>query len=58
MLYLNFNLIYNVLLQLDRAKDLLQQDPSFKKGFKFDHIWSILKDMKKFTETMKDKTPT
>ncbi|KZV34705.1 hypothetical protein F511_00607 [Dorcoceras hygrometricum] len=32
-----------------RAKELMKQDDNFKKGFKFDHVWSIMKDMEKFT---------
>ncbi|KZV51694.1 hypothetical protein F511_29520 [Dorcoceras hygrometricum] len=32
-----------------RAKELMEQDDNFKKGFKFDHVWSIMKDMEKFT---------
>ncbi|XP_073025293.1 uncharacterized protein [Primulina eburnea] len=31
-----------------RAKELMKQDSNFKKGFKFDHAWSIMKDMEKF----------
>ncbi|XP_073030814.1 uncharacterized protein [Primulina eburnea] len=31
-----------------RAKELMKQDSNFKKGFKFDHVWSIIKDMEKF----------
>lgn len=36
---------------LDRAKELLRQDPKYKKGFKFDHVWHIVKDMHKFCKT-------
>ncbi|XP_073131426.1 uncharacterized protein [Henckelia pumila] len=32
-----------------RAKELMKQDANFKKGFKFDHVWTIMKDMEKFT---------
>ncbi|XP_073025159.1 uncharacterized protein [Primulina eburnea] len=31
-----------------RAKELMKHDSNFKKGFKFDHVWSIMKDMEKF----------
>ncbi|KZV41891.1 hypothetical protein F511_32416 [Dorcoceras hygrometricum] len=34
---------------LNRAKDLLMQDTEFRKGFKFDHVWPIMKDFVKFT---------
>ncbi|KAL2474831.1 hypothetical protein Adt_35567 [Abeliophyllum distichum] len=33
---------------LNRTKTLLAQDDKFKKGFKFDHVWSLLKDTEKF----------
>ncbi|XP_074561029.1 uncharacterized protein LOC141817248, partial [Curcuma longa] len=33
---------------LTRAKALLVQDPKYTKGFKFDHVWDILKDIEKF----------
>ncbi|XP_073057026.1 uncharacterized protein [Primulina eburnea] len=36
-------------MQMIRAKELMKQDDNFKKGFKFDHVWSIMKDMEKFT---------
>ncbi|XP_073273323.1 uncharacterized protein [Primulina huaijiensis] len=32
-----------------RAKELMKQGSNFKKGFKFDHVWSIMKYMEKFT---------
>ncbi|KAK2644718.1 hypothetical protein Ddye_019913, partial [Dipteronia dyeriana] len=34
-----------------QAKILLTQDKNYKKGFKFDYVWPILKDMQKFTDT-------
>ena len=34
-------------MQLIQAKDLLPQDQNFKKGFKFDHVWPLLKDSEK-----------
>ncbi|XP_073137742.1 uncharacterized protein [Henckelia pumila] len=34
---------------LHRAKDLFMQDPIYNKGFKFDHVWPILKDLEKFS---------
>ncbi|KAK3184824.1 hypothetical protein Dsin_032110 [Dipteronia sinensis] len=33
-----------------RAKILLTRDKKYKKGFKFDLVWSIFKDMQKFTD--------
>lgn len=30
---------------------LLSQNPTYKKGFKFEHVWKILKDIEKFTTT-------
>ena len=38
-------------LKLDQAKALLAQDPNFKKGFKFDHVWPILKNIEKYADT-------
>ncbi|XP_031258089.1 uncharacterized protein LOC116116137 [Pistacia vera] len=35
-----------------QAKMLLAQDKSYKKGFKFDHVWPILKDIEKFTDNV------
>ncbi|XP_075515656.1 uncharacterized protein LOC142550319 [Primulina tabacum] len=34
---------------LNMAKDLMIQDKNFTKGFKFDHVWPIMKDMEKFS---------
>ena len=45
-------------LQLDRAKLLLTQDPSFKSGFKFDHVWPILKDIEKYVDSSNRSTPS
>ncbi|XP_019158426.1 PREDICTED: interaptin-like [Ipomoea nil] len=43
---------------LDRAKDLMSQDAKFQKGFRFDHIWPILKDLEKFSATPnRDQSP-
>ncbi|XP_019184996.1 PREDICTED: uncharacterized protein LOC109179976 [Ipomoea nil] len=36
---------------LDRAKDLMSQDAKYPKGFRFDHVWPILKDLEKFSST-------
>ncbi|KAI5672574.1 hypothetical protein M9H77_12938 [Catharanthus roseus] len=37
--------------ELDHAKFLLMQDPNYnEKGFKFDHVWNIAYDFKKFTD--------
>jgi hypothetical protein len=35
---------------MNRAKVLLSQDKKYKRGFKFDHVWPILKDMQKFSD--------
>ena len=39
-----------IILQMNRAKVLLTQDKKYKRGFKFDHVWPILKDMQKFSD--------
>ena len=39
-------------MQYDRVGELLRQNPNFTKGFKFDHVWPILKNMEKFTENV------
>ncbi|XP_019191061.1 PREDICTED: uncharacterized protein LOC109185576 [Ipomoea nil] len=36
---------------LDKAKDSMSQDAKYPKGFRFDHIWPILKDLDKFSST-------
>lgn len=42
-------------LQMDRAK--LMQDPNYsKKGFKFYHIWNLVKDFEKFTNEIAKAT--
>ncbi|XP_019186002.1 PREDICTED: uncharacterized protein LOC109180747 [Ipomoea nil] len=33
---------------INRAKALMEQDAKFKNGFKFDHVWPIVKDLEKF----------
>ena len=35
---------------MNRAKVLFSQDKKYKRGFKFDHVWPILKDMQKFSD--------
>ena len=37
-------------MQINRAKILLMQDAYYKKGFKFDHVWLIVKDFEKFKD--------
>ncbi|CAH8378734.1 unnamed protein product [Eruca vesicaria subsp. sativa] len=37
---------------MERAKKLLVQDPKLKKGFKFDHVWFLMKDILKFTDNV------
>nr|ABB55300.1 conserved hypothetical protein [Asparagus officinalis] len=39
---------------LVRAKMLFMQEPKYKKGFKFDHVWNMVKKFEKF----KDDVPT
>ncbi|XP_062081137.1 uncharacterized protein LOC133785939 [Humulus lupulus] len=34
---------------LNQDNMLSAQDPKYRRGFKFDHVWSILKDCEKFT---------
>ncbi|KAI5680956.1 hypothetical protein M9H77_02183 [Catharanthus roseus] len=36
--------------KMDRAKVLLMQDPNYKRGFRFDHVWNVVKDFEKFTD--------
>ena len=53
-----YHLFYsNGILQLDQAKVLLAQDLNFKKGFKFDHIWPLLKDIEKYADSSSTQTP-
>nr|XP_016512269.1 PREDICTED: uncharacterized protein LOC107829311 [Nicotiana tabacum] len=33
-----------------QAKTLLMQDPNFKIGFKFDHVWDMMKYFEKFSD--------
>ena len=35
---------------MNQAKVLFAQDKKYKRGFKFDHVWPILKDMQKFSD--------
>ncbi|KAL4572191.1 hypothetical protein LXL04_018960 [Taraxacum kok-saghyz] len=35
---------------IDQAKVLFTQDPNYKKGFVFEHVWNILKNVQKFSE--------
>lgn len=35
---------------------MLAQDPKYRKGFKFDHVWPILKDIEKFKATSRDQS--
>ncbi|KAK2657394.1 hypothetical protein Ddye_010446 [Dipteronia dyeriana] len=38
------------IMKMNQTKNLLSQDNKYKHGFKFDHMWPILKDMEKFTD--------
>ncbi|KAK2655449.1 hypothetical protein Ddye_008501 [Dipteronia dyeriana] len=42
---------------MNQAKMLLSQDAKYKHGFKFDHVWPILKDMQKFTNNETTTSP-
>ncbi|XP_060190743.1 uncharacterized protein LOC132620030 [Lycium barbarum] len=35
---------------INQAKCLLMQDPNYKKDFKFDHVWDMMKDFEKFKD--------
>ena len=35
---------------MNRAKLLLMQDAHYQKGFKFDHVWQIVKNFEKFKD--------
>ncbi|KAG5625128.1 hypothetical protein H5410_010346 [Solanum commersonii] len=37
-------------IAIDQAKMLLMQEPTYKKGFKFDHVWNLMKDFEKFKD--------
>ncbi|XP_024009199.1 uncharacterized protein LOC112084189 [Eutrema salsugineum] len=34
----------------DQAKIMLKEDPKYKAGWKFDHVWSIIKNFEKFKD--------
>lgn len=42
---------------MEKAKKLLVQDPKLKKGFKFDHVWVLMKDIPKFTDNVNFGSP-
>ena len=48
--YINSNKILINYFQLIQAKTLMQQDRNYKKGFKFDHVWHIVKNFEKFKD--------
>ncbi|KAG5582821.1 hypothetical protein H5410_053448 [Solanum commersonii] len=35
---------------INQAKMLLMQEPTYKKSFKFDHVWNLMKDFEKFKD--------
>uniref|UniRef100_A0A0D3E7F5 No apical meristem-associated C-terminal domain-containing protein n=1 Tax=Brassica oleracea var. oleracea TaxID=109376 RepID=A0A0D3E7F5_BRAOL len=37
---------------MENAKNLLMQDPKLKKGFKFDQVWLLMKDIPKFSDNV------
>ena len=39
-------------MQMEKAKNLLVQDPKLKKGFKFDHVCILMKDIPKFSDNV------
>uniref|UniRef100_A0A0D2ZS99 No apical meristem-associated C-terminal domain-containing protein n=1 Tax=Brassica oleracea var. oleracea TaxID=109376 RepID=A0A0D2ZS99_BRAOL len=43
--------------KMEKAKKLLVQDPKLKKGFKFDHVWVLMKDIPKFTDNVNFGSP-
>ncbi|XP_065868210.1 uncharacterized protein [Euphorbia lathyris] len=42
---------------MDQAKQLMKTDPKFKNGFKFDHVWSMLKDFSKYSDHVPKASP-
>ncbi|EFH42060.1 hypothetical protein ARALYDRAFT_918072 [Arabidopsis lyrata subsp. lyrata] len=42
-------------MQFNQAKEMLMQDQNFKSGWKFDHVWNIIKNFEKFKD---GATPT
>ncbi|KAK2651452.1 hypothetical protein Ddye_011308 [Dipteronia dyeriana] len=42
---------------MNQAKMSLSHDAKYKHGFKFDHVWSILKDIQKFTDNETTTSP-
>ena len=38
-------------MQVDQAKVMLMEDPKFKTGRKFDHVWNIIKNFEKFKDS-------
>ncbi|XP_039138824.1 uncharacterized protein LOC120276162 [Dioscorea cayenensis subsp. rotundata] len=37
---------------MNRAKRMLLDDPNYKKGFKFDHVWHIVRNFEKFKDNV------
>ncbi|XP_039138851.1 uncharacterized protein LOC120276192 [Dioscorea cayenensis subsp. rotundata] len=37
---------------INRAKKMLLDDPNYKKGFKFDHVWHIVRNFEKFKDNV------
>ncbi|KAK9096323.1 hypothetical protein Sjap_021820 [Stephania japonica] len=48
--------MHNILTEVKRlmckAKILFMQDAKYKKWFKFDHVWHIMKDIEKFKDNV------
>ncbi|XP_019190220.1 PREDICTED: uncharacterized protein LOC109184650 [Ipomoea nil] len=42
---------------INRARALMEQEAKFKNGFKFDHVWPIVKDLEKF-QSPSDREPS
>ena len=37
-------------MQFNQAKVMLMEDPKYKSGWKFDHVWNIIKNFEKFQD--------
>ena len=37
-------------MQINRARMLIMEDANYKRGFKFDHVWNIIKDFEMFED--------
>ena len=37
-------------MRFNQAKIMLSEDPQFKTGWKFDHVWNMIKNFEKFMD--------